>query len=235
MGNGPLLVSFVYMKNYDWNNKKDIIPLIILLLSSCISYSQRDTTFSHRTSSNIKLAYNSSLIYPGLRMGTETPFHRRIITKTKKSGKQKLVYKDQFFSSNFGWYRHPGFHDNLYLTVGYTIRRTGGKGFFAEFSPELGYSRTFLGGTTYRVDDNGNVSIKRMAGYNYGIVSLGGGIGYDLSITHAKPFAVYFKFNVLTMFPYNSTVYVRPAMELGVIYKPKYFLGFNTKIKHKHR
>ena len=45
------------------------------------------------------------------------------------------------------------------------MRRTKSRGFLTEFSPEVGLSRTFLGGTTYKVDDNGNVTIKKLAGY----------------------------------------------------------------------
>src|SRR5690554_8160680 len=89
------------------------------------------------------------------------------------------------------------------------MRRTNQKGLFTEFSPKLGYSRTFLGGTTYQVNENGNVSIKKMAGYNYALVSLGVGLGYDFSVSKSKPIAIYSKINMLTMFPYNSTIYIQ--------------------------
>lgn len=68
-----------------------------------------------------------------------------------------------------------------------------------------------------------------MAGYHHVLVSIGGGLGYDFSITNSKPISVYYKLNLLTMFPYNSTVYLRPAMELGIIFKPKNFLMVESK------
>jgi hypothetical protein len=34
---------------------------------------------------------------------------------------------------------------------------------------------------------------------------------------------------MLIMFPYNSTVYFRPAIELGVIYNPARFLPVKVK------
>ena len=32
--------------------------------------------------------------------------------------------------------------------------------------------------------------------------------------------SIVFKMNVITMFPYNSTVYVRPVLEIGMIFTP---------------
>jgi len=177
------------------------------------------------------LAYNSSLIYPGARMGIETPIARTYLTKLLKSGDKKEIVNDQFITANLSWYHHPYFHDNIYLTFGWTMRSTRSKGFFTEFSPEAGYSRTFLGGTTYKVNDNGDITIEKLAGYNYALISVGGGIGYDFSVIKSKPFLVVYKLNLLTMFPYNSTIYMRPAMELGLIYKPTDFLQFKVKSK----
>lgn len=111
------------------------------------------------------------------------------------------------------------------------MRRTKSKGFFTEFSPEVGLSRTFLGGTTYQVDDSGNVTRKKFAGYYYALVSIGGGIGYDFSKTKRKPFLIFSKCNVFMMFPYNSTIYLRPALEIGLIYKPLNFLSLKVKSK----
>ncbi len=216
---------------------KKINLVIILFLTVNFSFAQSDsiTVSKIKTPSSIYLAYNSSIVYPGLRSGFETPIISIQINKKKKSGKQKLIFKDQFLTTNLGWYHHPTFHDNIYLTAGYTLRRTNKKGFFTEFSPEIGYSRTFLGGTAYQVDESGNVFIKKMAGNNYALISIGGGFGYDFSIAKSKPISIYYKINMLTMFPYNSTVYLRPTMELGVIFKTNNFLMFNSKIKNINR
>lgn len=207
--------------------------IIVLLLIGNVCFSQTDNgnTFREKYASNIKLSYNSSLIYPGMRVGLETPIKRIELLKTNQSGFTKTIFKDRFLTANLSFYHHQTFHDNVYLTLGYTFRRTKDKGFFTEFCPEIGYSRTFLGGTTYQVTDNGDVSIKKFAGQNYALASIGFGLGYDFSKIKSKPFAVFYKFNVITMFPYNNTLYVRPAMEVGIIYKPENFISFNTKVK----
>jgi len=215
------------------NTVKPIVFAFFFFICGQVSLAQRDTVESsgEKSASSLKLSYNSSFIYPGVRAGIEMPFKKIYITKTKKTGRQKFIRKDHYVSANVSWYHHPSFHDNVYITAGYTLRQTGGGGFFGEFSPELGYSRTFLGGTTYQVSGDGTVSVKRMAGYNYALVSLGGGLGYDFSMRYATPIAICYKLNLLTMFPYNNTVYIRPAMELGIIYKPKRFLMFTAKVK----
>lgn len=212
---------------------KNLILLLCVFVYGQISVGQHDSTriSGEETSSNIKLAYNSSLVYPGIRAGIEIPLAHKVLTKAKRTGKEKQIFKDRFITANAGWYRHPDFHDNLYITAGYLRRRTNSSGFFTEFSPEIGYSRTFLGGTTYRIDDNGNVFTKKSAGYNYALISLGAGLGYDFSVARPTPIAAYCKLNLLTMFPYNSTIYIRPALELGVIYKPGKFLVFNATNK----
>jgi len=43
---------------------------------------------------------------------------------------------------------------------------------------------TFLGGTVYAFDNDGNISIEKLAGYNYAFVSVGEGMGYDFIELH---------------------------------------------------
>jgi len=209
-----------------------LIKILFILILPIHSFGQTqilsDTTYR---STNLKISYNSSIIYPGLRFGMEFPVISKEISKIKKSGITKSFVKDRFISANFGLYHQKGFHTNSYLTAGWTIRRTKSSGFFSEFSPEIGISRTFLAGTTYVVEDNGNVTRKKLAGYFYPLLSVGGGFGYDFSKKHSKPLLLFTKANLIIMLPYNSTYYIRPIVEIGVIYKPQNFLRIKTKVK----
>jgi hypothetical protein len=179
------------------------------------------------------LSYSGSIIYPGAQFGFEFPVTSTEVIIQKKTGIQKEVAKDRYITTQMSWYHHPAFHNNIYLTAGWTMRRTRSTGFFTEFSPEIGISRTFLGGTTYLVDENEAVTIKKHAGYFYALVSVGGGIGYDFSKTKQKPFSVFSKLNLLAMFPYNSSIYLRPTLEIGLIYKPAYFIPLKVKSKNR--
>lgn len=164
----------------------------------------------------IRLAYVGSVVYPGARLGLALPVRQLLLLK--RNG-QKAIRKDWHLALNVGGYHHLDFHDNVYLTAEWQLRRTKASGWFTEFSPGLGYSRTFLGGTTYRVTDNGTVSIRKAAGYNYGLLTIGGGVGYDFAVKTARPVLTFFRANLLTMLPYNRFVYVRPTVELGLAYQ----------------
>ncbi len=215
---------------------KRILAGYILLLPGTFSFSQTDSiSDSYRVSSNIRIAYVSSLIYPGVQAGIEFPLYSVEINRTKNESGTGKVLKERFASLNSGWYHHKDFHDNLFFTAGWIMRRTEACGFFTEFRPGLGYSRTFLGGTTYRADSNGDVKIVKRAGYNYALLTAGGGIGFNFSCCKGIPLSAFWDFDILFMFPYNSTFYFRPAMELGVIYKPENFLKLHVKKRSKQK
>ena len=169
---------------------------------------------------DLMLSYNSSLIYPGMSIGIEFPIinDNAQVIKIKKNVRN--FTKKRFISENLNWYHHPYFHDNLYLTTEWVMRRIRYTGFISEFSAGAGYSRTFLGGTAYKVDDKGNISIVRLSGYNYALITAGGGFGYDFSTKTQLPLSAIAKMNLIIMFPYNSTIYFRPVLEFGIRYTP---------------
>ena len=186
-------------------------------------------------SSAIKLAYHNSFLYPGLRLGAELPITRVVINKSRRNNKVKTLAKDRFLTGQFSWYYHPGFHSNYYLTIGATSRRTKSSGFFIQGSLEIGYSRTFLAGTTYEMQNNGSVERIPLAGGNYFAFLLGTGVGYDLSFIKKKPFKIYLAMHALLLSPYNSSIYPRAILETGVIYQPKKFLQMNNRLKTKSK
>ena len=192
---------------------------ILAILCCTLSNAQNDTiNDSSARHFNIKLAYNSSLIYPGISAGIEFPLYHVNVQVLQNQKTVRYFTKGRFLSASINWYHHINFHDNLYLTAEWVMRRTKFKGFISEFSAGPGYSRTFLGGTTYKVDDMGSISVVKHAGYNYAMITIGGGIGYDFSMTKKMPFLTFVKMHLITMFPYNSTIYFRPVLELGIRY-----------------
>jgi hypothetical protein len=199
--------------------KAEVIILSIFFNSFCSA--QNDTIYySHNHQLNYKISYNSSLIYPGISTGIEFPLKQINVQKFRKHSDTKFFTKGRFISGNLYWYHHPDFHDNVYITAEWVMRRTRSEGFISEFSAGPGYSRTFLGGTSYKVTNNGDITIIRLAGYNYALITIGGGFGYDFSPKKQLPLETYAKMNLISMFPYNSTIYFRPVLELGVRYTP---------------
>jgi hypothetical protein len=203
-------------------SSKAISGISILFLLSCILSSAQSDTFNRHSGNqpDFKITYISSLIYLGMSTGIEFPISSVRERKLLKNPEGKAINRDWFISGNLNWYHHPDFHDNLYLTTEWVRRRTKSTGFIAEFSFGPGYSRTFLGGTTYTVSDNGGISVVKHAGYNYALLTLGWGCGYDYYVKKQLPFLLFAKGNMLIMLPYNSTLYFRPVLELGVRYAP---------------
>ncbi len=169
---------------------------------------------------DIKMGYLSSLIYPGVSAGFEYFMIRKDPQLSKMNRDLRVLTRDRFISANINWYHHTEFHDNLYLSLEWVRRRTKSSGYLSEFSFGPGFSRAFLGGTTYRVDSNGNVSVSKLAGYNYALITVGTGLGYDYSVKKNLPYLLFAKMNLICMFPYNSTIYFRPVLELGLRYTP---------------
>jgi len=62
--------------------------------------------------------------------------------------------------------------------------------------------------------------VVKLAGYSYALLTIGEGFGFDFSVKRHLPFSTVAKMNLLTMFPYNNTVYFRPVLELGIRYNP---------------
>ncbi len=209
--------------------RKIAIVKLFLFLTICC-FGQTDTlVVVKKASSALKVALDGSVLYPGASLGVEFPVYNVDLIRHHDTPDSKAIVKERFVSMNAGWYHHNDFHDNLYFTAGWIMRRTLKGGFFTEFAPGLGYSRTFLGGTTYRVDDNGNVGIVKLAGYSYAVLSAGVGLGFNFTASKGIPLSVYYDFNIFTMFPYNSTFYFRPVMELGLIFRPANFIPLAIK------
>src|SRR5664280_2335386 len=181
-----------------------ILLICGLVIPLAGSFGQIDTASLH--SSNLRAAYNSSLIYPGATVGIDIPVQCITFTKYRKEGTSKTIDKLRFFSASLSYYHHQGFHDNLYILPEWVMRRSRPGPWFTEFTAGLGYSRTFLGGTTYKVDETGNVSIVPLARFSYAIAVVGFGVGYNYFVTKNIPVCIYSRLNMLMMFPYNSTI-----------------------------
>jgi hypothetical protein len=204
----------------------------VLLLVAPAAFAQlRPATGVVHKSSSLSLALNSSLLYPGLKSGVALPIKTVEVTRLRKANTPKVFTRDLFLTTSINWYHHPTFHDNVYLTAGLLKKRTAVSGFFTETSAEIGVSRTFLAGTTYQVTDEGRISIEKAAGHYYATATVGAGFGYDIGKRGTLPLALYSKLNLLTLFPYNSTLYIRPTLEIGLIYTPARFLRLKVRSK----
>jgi hypothetical protein len=211
-----------------------VLVLTFVMASNAQSETTSQTNLTPLPTTGFRASYMGSVIYPGFKLGIERPISVTQVEKQKKNG-VKTYNKERYLTMNLGFYHHPTFHDNFYLLAEYQMRRQKSSGWFREFSPGLGYSRTFLGGTTYNVSDKGEVTKATAAGYNYAMLSLAGGIGYDFSKKSDTPLKAFIKPSLLFMAPYNSFVYARPTVELGVVYSAGNFWKANANVKSKKK
>ncbi|MBP7509418.1 MAG: hypothetical protein KA807_16520 [Prolixibacteraceae bacterium] len=171
---------------------------------------------------NVKLGYNFDFINPGFTAGYEHLYKIKNNERKLKSGKIRSSKWESIISGNIGFYHHTGFHDNIYVTFGWAKRRVSAKGFYFDFSPEIGLSRTFVAGTTYNIENPDNIEIKSSSGYFYPLLGLGFGIGHDFSARNKNiPIMASLNIKGIAMYPYNSFFYLRPIVELGLIYRIK--------------
>ena len=204
--------------------------ILILSLMFCVTLAFGQTNSSHeKQSASLFFSLDGTLIFPGFQVGMEIPFKE--VHKLKFNNHS--ILKQRFVKVGMGYYHHKNYHDNSYVLIGLGFRRRGSKGFFRYISPSIGYSRTFLGGTTYQVNDSGEVSRKKNAGFNYLRTSLSMGIGYDFFPIKEKPVSLFGEFSLTGMYPYNNVLYMRPMISLGAILKPFNLISWKTKIIKK--
>ena len=163
----------------------------------------------------IAVTTNTSLKYPGGEVSIAFPFKRVTIEKQKKTLKEKQ--RSQFVTISGAVYHHPEFHTGTFYSVGYLNHVQYRNKFNLGFKTTIGYSRTFLGGTTYTIDPNGTISHKNRAGYQYFGVDFGSRIGYNL-FPHSKIDHVFMQLDVLALWPYNSHFYIRPQLRFGLLF-----------------
>jgi hypothetical protein len=209
---------------------KNVFALFFLLFSQFGFAQESIQSRVDLPETGLKASYLGSIIYPGFKIGIERPY-KVIQVEKQKSWGVKTYLKERYWTLNLGFYNHPTFHDNLYLLAEWQLRRQKSSGWFFEFAPGIGYSRTFLGGATYKVADNGEVSKVSAAGYGYAMFSIAGGFGYDFMQKSEVPVKAFFKPSLFFMTPSNSFVYIRPTVEIGIIYSPPKFFKANPSVK----
>jgi len=220
-----LINQFVYMGSLF----RSLSTLILIGVAAICNGQSDSAKMVSCPSPEVKISFNSSLIYPGISAGAGLMIKERAMPGHKRKSGSCTITRSQFGIINLNWYHHPGFHDNLYLTAEWSLRKIRKSGYYSEFSAGPGYSRTFLGGNTHHTDNKGDVYIKKHAGYNYAMLTIGGGLGFDFSSLEKAPVSVFAKMNLITMFPYNNTLYFRPVLELGVRLNTIFFSRINKK------
>jgi hypothetical protein len=210
---------------------KELLIVFALLLSAVWGFSQTGQP-ENLAETGIRGSFAGSIIYPGFVAGIERPYSIIQRDKIRKKG-IKTKYTERYLAYNFGFYYHPTFHTNLFFQVERIRRRQKSSGIYGEYGLGLGWSRTFLSGPAFKVNNDGEVKRAPLAGNFYGLFSVSGAVGYNLNLKHHLPYKVFLKPSLLFMFPYNKLFYMRPLLEAGIIYNPGNFWTAHPKYRLK--
>ena len=145
---------------------------------------------------------------------SETEAHR-----IRKSGREKIIFRERAVSLTPGFYYQKYLHTNLFLTADYAFVRRHKSGFYRKFAPFVGISRTFLNATTYTVDDNGTVHQDKTAGDWRAMAGFTWGIGKRFNSPKSGALRdLFLTLNVPFFYPNFRSVALKPSLQIGVAF-----------------
>ena len=145
-------------------------------------------------------------------------YENKFITKhkIKFNSTEKLILKHRNRLVSLGFYIQPQLHTNILLSYHFQNIRDYKRGWYREFSPQLGISRTFLNQATYVVNSNGEVSQKHFAGDWRLMGGFNWGLGKQLKIkSDPKAMNVYLRLNTMIFYPNFRFVSIKPSLVIG--------------------
>jgi len=147
--------------------------------------------------------FGETITHPGFEIGYENSFH-----------------KGFNFTVSIGTYVHQRNHVGLFINGGLNWRHT----FPIGYSPEIGIGLGYLhkwehGGSTYTVDDNGNVSTKPKYGQPSFMPSIKlGFFGWDLRKKTNIPIRINTDIIAFGQYPFNNYIMPQIALKVGATY-----------------
>ena len=195
----------------------------------------KDSVYAVKTPIIVNVSTLFSTQSIGFQVGMEKYLVQKEIQKLRKSGRIKIIEKDRFLALDLGYYYQNGLHHNWFLTAGYVLKRTNSRGFFTEFKPMLGVSRTFLTEETYVVDANGGVSLDKLAGNWY--VTSGFSYGIGKTFKSDKNFFlkdIYAKTFLQVLYPNFGFIAFKPSLQIGTSFRLNNYQKSIKKVIKKH-
>jgi hypothetical protein len=196
---------------------------------------QKDTAFWTTTPTFVKVSSLVTTQSIGFQASVEKYFIQKEINKIRKSGRIKTIREDRFLSLDLGYYYQAGLHHNWFLTGTYHLRRTGKRGIYAEFSPFVGISRTYISDETYKINSNGGVELSHLAGDWF--LTSGFSYGIGKTFNESKSFLlkdIYAKLFLQYMYPNFGFIGFKPSFQIGTSFSlDKWQQRSKKRIKYK--
>lgn len=154
---------------------------------------------------------------PGLRIGYSHEYWQR--EKERKFRKEKKKYQSISGLYQLGFYNKKKLYVSLPLSASLIYNRTNTKGFIMQCGLGVGYDRTILKGTTYLVNDQGEVREKKLAGSGYFTSMYSLGLGVDFTkFSNSLPINIMYKNSLWVKHAYNGTFLPQWFTEIELSY-----------------
>ncbi len=166
--------------------------------------------------------YGESLTHTGISVGVERELSTVLITKRRpRPFRAKQRIRQRFLIGHFTTYHHPKNHLATMAMAGFGVRHINRWHEKLELLTTLGYMHQFQHGTTYVVDDDGQLQARRVAHAPKLAWQLALGFGQDFSkrAVAPTPWAWHVRPGVLLEIPHNTTILPRLTLEAGIIYR----------------
>lgn len=160
--------------------------------------------------------FGETITHYGARVGWENTLAANDRVRSNGSIRHELL-----FSINLSVFRHPNNHIGVALSPELGWRRTAQGGGIVQAAISAGLFRSFYEGKTYRTTPEGQLKRTPLAGQWGFMPGFSLGVGRDLSVKGNLPLLVFANAHGLVQYPYNKTILLRPALEVGVIFKTK--------------
>lgn len=199
---------------------KQFLIFSLLLLFSSNSYAQN--------SPSVSLGYWTDFgILPGVKISVEYPILIGLVEKEKERKRKKREPKirqiknmhELLGSFSIGYTPLVSQHRFLFnFEVGYRITRK--HGWFFDAWIGFAYENFANTGTTYKVDEDGNVKTVALASRGYATPNTGFGFGYDFAQRLDFPLSIYTRFLPALRLGYNNVSFIPTVyLDAGLKYK----------------
>jgi hypothetical protein len=125
--------------------------------------------------------------------------------------------KELLVAPGLAVYRHPHNHWGVVVSPELLYRRTGARGGLLEAGVSPSYFRYFLAGTTYEVNEQGELDKVPLAGRSAFLPTIFVGVGRDLRVRQKASFAWYSRLLISQQYHHNAASLTRFALEAGII------------------
>lgn len=174
-----------------------------------------------------------SLRFYGVKFGVDYPLKMTEIRGFLGGFMGQRVIYEQYLAADAGIWHFDGIHENVFVSTEWTLRVINNSGFFWQISP-VGVGVSYLMPPFFKEKAIQDSLPSKNKFYVTPSVSMG--IGRDFAFRRAnkgKPFVIYLKAGISTIYPFKTLGYIYPTAESGVAIRLSSINVFVKKVRRE--